>query len=105
MMKVVQKTSLFLVLILMTTMTAFAETQTYKLQVDGLACPFCAFGIEKQLGKINGVDQLDTDVKAGVVLLIMKDGVLLDEVAAKQAVEKAGFTLRGLEHVQPSPQN
>ena len=104
-MKRILKTSLPLVLILMTTMTVFAENQTYKLHVDGLACPFCAFGIEKQLSKIDGVEHLDTDVKAGVVLLTMKDGALLDKAKAKQAVEKAGFTLRGLERTQPSPQN
>ena len=105
MMKKILKTSQPLVLILLTTITAFAETQIYKLQVDGSACPFCAFRIEKQLSKIGGVDQLDTDIKAGVILLTMKDGVLLDETAAKQAVEKTGFTLRGLERTQPSPQN
>jgi mercuric ion binding protein len=105
MMKKILKTSLPLALILITSMTTFADTLTYKLQVDGLACPFCAFGIEKQLGKIDGVDQLDTDIKAGVILLTMKNGVFLDETAAKQAVERAGFTLRGLEHIQSSSQN
>jgi mercuric ion binding protein len=101
--KILQKTALTLVLILFAA-TAFAEPQTYKLQVDGLACPFCAFGIEKKLSEIEGVNQLDTDIKTGVILLTMKDGVLLDETAAKQAVDKAGFTLRGFEQVQTSTQ-
>jgi len=101
--KILQKTGLTLALMLFAS-TAFAEPQTYKLQVDGLACPFCAFGIEKKLSEIEGVDQLDTDIKAGVILLTMKDGVLLDETAAKKAVDQAGFTLRGLEQVQTSTQ-
>jgi len=101
--KILQKTALTLALMLYAA-TAFAEPQTYKLQVDGLACPFCAFGIEKKLSEIEGVNQLDTDIKAGVILLTMKDGVLLDETAAKQAVDQAGFTLRGFEQVQTSTQ-
>lgn len=105
MMKIMSRFGLSLILMLFTAMAALAEAQTYALQVDGLACPFCAFGIEKQLHKIDGVDELDTDIKAGVVLLTMKDGVLLDETAARQAVERAGFTLRGLEQVLPSRQD
>jgi len=101
--KILQKTALTLALMLFAA-TAFAEPQTYKLQIDGLACPFCAFGIEKKLSEIEGVDQLDTDMKGGVILLTMKDGVLLDEIEAKKAVDRAGFTLRGLEQVQTSTQ-
>ena len=101
--KMLQKTGLALALMLFVA-AAFAEPQTYKLQVDGLACPFCAFGIEKKLSEIEGVNQLDTDIKAGVILLTMKDGVNLDETAAKKAVDQAGFTLRGFEQVQTSTQ-
>lgn len=90
---------------LCSTMAAWSEAQTYALQVDGLACPFCAFGIEKQLGKIEGVETLDIDIKAGVVLLTMKDGVPLAETAAQQAVKRAGFTLRGLEQVRDTAQD
>ena len=101
--KILQRTGLILALMLFAA-TAFAEPQIYKLQIDGLACPFCAFGIEKKLSEIKGVDQLETDIKAGVILLTMKDGVLLDETAAKKAVDRAGFTLRGFEQVQTSTQ-
>ena len=101
--KILQRIGLTLALMLFVA-AAFADPQIYKLQVDGLACPFCAFGIEKKLSEIEGVNQLDTDIKTGVILLTMKDGVLLDETAAKQAVDKAGFTLRGFEQVQTSTQ-
>ena len=104
MMKRMQKTGMALAIMLFTTMSALAEPQTYALKVDGLACPFCAFGIEKQLGRIAGVDKLDTDIKAGVVRLTMKDGRLLDEADAKQAVARAGFTLRGLETIKSIPE-
>lgn len=66
----------------------------YTLQVDGLACPFCAYGVEKQLGRIDGVDSVETDIKAGLVVVTMKPGAALDEADAKRAVDAAGFTLR-----------
>ena len=50
--------------------TAFAEERTlYTLQADGLACPFCAYGVEKQLSRIDGVDTVSTDIESGTVHL------------------------------------
>ncbi len=69
----------------------------YTLQIDGLACPFCAYGIEKQLGAIEGVETVETDIKSGTVTVTMQEGASLDEGAANGAVEAAGFTLRGFE--------
>ncbi len=67
----------------------------YELQVDGLSCPFCAYGIEKRLTQIEGVQSLQTDISGGVVVVTMRPDASLDEDEARQAVEKAGFTLRG----------
>lgn len=66
----------------------------YTLQVDGLACPFCAYGIEKQLGKLEGVEAVETDVKSGTVTITMEEGATLDEADAERAVDRAGFTMR-----------
>ncbi len=66
----------------------------YELGVDGLACPFCAYGIEKKLSAIKGVENLDIDIKDGVVVVHMADGATLDEAEAKRAVTAAGFSLR-----------
>ncbi len=66
----------------------------YTLYADGLACPFCAYGIEKQLIAIEGVETVETDLKAGTVTITMHDGAPLDEPVARKAVEAAGFTLR-----------
>lgn len=72
-----------------------AEDQAvYALQADGLACPFCAYGIEKQLTRIDGVESVETDIKSGTVVITMKPGATLTEADAKRAVEAAGFTMR-----------
>jgi len=74
---------------------AAAEDQAvYTVQADGLACPFCAYGIERQLTRIDGVESVETDIKSGTVVIMMKPGVTLEEADAKRAVETAGFTMR-----------
>ncbi len=69
----------------------------YTVEVDGLACPFCAYGIEKRLLAIEGVQTVETDIKSGAVIVTMQPGSTLDEDAARKAVEAAGFTLRGFQ--------
>jgi len=74
---------------------AAAEDQTvYTVQADGLACPFCAYGIEKQLTRIDGVESVETDIKSGTVIITMQPGATPAEADAKRAVEAAGFTMR-----------
>lgn len=70
------------------------EHAVYTLQADGLACPFCAYGIEKQLSRIDGVDAVEIDVKSGTVVMTMQPGATLTEADVERAVEAAGFTLR-----------
>lgn len=70
------------------------DQAVYTLQADGLACPFCAYGIEKQITRIEGVESVETDVKSGTIVITMKPGTTLDEADAKRAVEAAGFTMR-----------
>ena len=73
-----------------------AEPMTYALQVDGLACPFCAYGVEKKLSSIDGVEEINVDIKKGQVIVNMSDGSILSESLAREQVEKAGFTLRSM---------
>ena len=83
--------------------SAQMATQTYRLHVDGLACPFCAYGIEKQLSRIDGVETIDIDIGAGAITLTATDGETLDESTARRAVEAAGFSLRDFERIQQAP--
>lgn len=93
------------VILMLMPMAAMAVPQAYALQVDGLACPFCAYRLEKQLGTIEGIEQIDVDIETGRVTVTMADGAKLDEAKAKQAVEAAGFSLRGFEEAQATTQD
>lgn len=67
--------------------------QQVDLGVQGLACPYCAFGIEKRLLKVEGVEQVEVNVVDNTVQLSMQPDHTLTEDRARQAVEEAGFTL------------
>jgi len=92
--------ALAFVLAVMWASAAWAAGPRYRIEVAGLACPFCAYGIEKELGALEGVDQVETHIKESAVIVTMKDGATLDETTAEQAVDAAGFTLNGFKQVQ-----
>lgn len=83
---------------ILTALPVLADT-TYSMRVDGLACPYCAYGIEKKLKQIEGVDaeSIDVDLKAGVVRVTTADEVELTEERMKRLFNDAGFTYRGME--------
>ena len=67
------------------------------LRVDGLACPFCAYGLEKKLTHLEGVDSLEVRLDGGEVLLFLEPGAALTDEALERAVKDAGFSLRAVE--------
>jgi len=79
-----------------------AADNAYQLKVDGLACPFCAYGVEKQLNRVQGVESIATDIKSGSVTVTMHAGTTLKQSDAARAVDKAGFTLRGFNRKETS---
>ena len=73
----------------------------YALGIDGLSCPFCAYGIEKELASVDGIERIDVDIGEGVITVRMAAGATLDEPTAQRAAENAGFSLRSFEPAAP----
>ncbi len=94
------RASIISLAILLAPLAVNAAPMVYSLQVDGLACPFCAYGIEKKLSSIKGVVKIDVDIKKGQVIVTMTEGANLSEQLAHEKVKDAGFTLRSFAQVQ-----
>jgi copper chaperone CopZ len=75
---------------------AGAEILSADLQVNGLTCPFCAFGIEKKLLDVDGVTSVDVRLDEGLLQLQLAPKNSATTAALEAAVEKAGFQLAGL---------
>ncbi|GIW40339.1 MAG: hypothetical protein KatS3mg076_0916 [Candidatus Binatia bacterium] len=74
------------------------------VQVGGLACPFCAYGLEKHLGRLSGVKRVETEIARGeVVLELEEDKPGPSESEIREAVKRAGFTLLGIRDAKTSP--
>ena len=69
---------------------------TVKIEVDGLSCPFCAYGLEKNLNKVEGVQTIKIDVENAFVLLTISEGKSVDEETIRKSIEDAGFTPRSI---------
>ncbi len=93
-----------LTIILAPPQTALAADTQYELGVDGLACPFCAFGIEKRLNTVEGVTDVQVDLGESVVRVTLREGHTLTEERARQAVEEAGFTLHSYSEAASRPE-
>lgn len=86
--------SLFSALILsLLSLGAIAQTTLYTIRVDGLACPYCAYGIEKKLNEINGIKFLDINLDKGLVT-VKANNVKLEDSQLKKLFEDSGFTYR-----------
>lgn len=73
---------------------ALADMNEYKIRVDGLACPFCAYGLEKKFNKIDGVKFTNMDLDKGIVTVETHD-VKLEDEQLKKLFEDSSFTYRG----------
>ncbi len=101
----VLRTTAFALSLFLLPVIAFAAPTQYQLRVDGLACPFCAYGIEKELNRTDGVESIRIDINAGVVMVTMAEGGTMTEAQASRIVEDAGFTLGGFEEVKAQASN
>ncbi len=87
--------------LLLLTQTAIAQSfessaERITLRVDGLSCPFCAYGLEKKLKSFQGVSNLDIKVNDGLAAMDVRSGTMLTDDQLKKAVRDAGFTLRSI---------
>lgn len=73
------------------------KTIYIKIQVDGLSCPFCAYGLEKKLKELESARDIHIDVKEGYATLNVLKENQPGEDELKEIVKKAGFTARSIE--------
>jgi len=74
--------------------TALAAGTQYQMRVDGLACPYCAYGIEKKLNAIDGVEKIDIDLEKGLVIVNVAEGIKISDEQMTRLFDDAGFTYR-----------
>ena len=89
-MKPMMKT--FIILLSIGFSTSLAQSNEVKIRVDGLSCPFCAYGLEKKLNDLDGVEIINIDFEEGLVLMKVTDPGKISEEAIRAKIVEAGFT-------------
>lgn len=92
--------------LLMLGLTALVATsaqgqEKIVVRVDGLSCPFCALGLEKNLKKIKGVTDVTIKLEEGIATLETKQGANPSDEEIKKQVKGAGFTPREIKRESP----
>lgn len=97
----VKKFIVLMIIGLIGSAAAVADGTRYQMRVDGLACPYCAYGVEKNLKKIDGVEKIEVDLNNGLVTVDVASGVTLTDAQMAKLFTDAGFTYRSMLTVPP----
>jgi len=64
----------------------------YEVKVDGLGCPFCAFGLEKKFKEFKGLKNVKIDMETGVFTFTLPSSTPLSISDIENQVDQAGYT-------------
>jgi copper chaperone CopZ len=89
-----KKTTILFVLVLMGATGVYAQQtfDKFEVQVDGLGCPFCAYGLEKKFKEFKGIREVKIDIGTGNFSFAFPSEKSLDLKAVEEQVKKAGYT-------------
>jgi len=89
----IKKIALALVAVLVASGPVLADPHAVlEIDIQGMTCPFCAYGITKNLIKLPGVDEAEVSLKAKKARVVMKSGQSPDEPRIREVIIDAGFT-------------
>lgn len=87
-----------IILIVLVIFMAVPEIQAQKsfdqfeVQVDGLGCPFCAYGLEKKFKEFKGIKKVKIDIETGDFSFAYPTEKALTIEDVEQQVHKAGYS-------------
>ena len=64
----------------------------FTVQVEGLGCPFCAYGLEKKFKEFKGIKKVKIEMETGIMNFEYPTDKKLSIEQIERQVEKAGYT-------------
>ncbi len=65
--------------------------------VEGMQCPFCAYGIRKHLAKLPGVRKVEVELARNQAIVTFAPDAKVGEKDIQKAIRNAGFTAGKIE--------
>jgi len=84
--------SLIVTLMMVSATVAQEGRDKFMVQVDGLGCPFCAYGLEKKFKEFKGIKNVKIDIETGDFSFTYPAEKALTLIDVEKQVEKAGYT-------------
>jgi copper chaperone CopZ len=75
-----------------------SETIYMKIYVDGMACPFCAYGLEKQIKKTIKAKEFNVSINEGFITIAVPKDKKPSEEELKELIKDAGFKMGKIEY-------
>ncbi|MFQ5529911.1 MAG: heavy-metal-associated domain-containing protein [Gemmatimonadota bacterium] len=67
------------------------EPRQIQVTILGMSCPFCAYGVQQKLKKLEGVKELTVELKTGLATLTLEEDADISNEQLLETVEDAGF--------------
>ncbi len=68
------------------------DKDQFSVKVDGLGCPFCAYGLEKKFKELKGIKKVAIEMETGMMTFEYPTDKSLSIERVAQQVEAAGYT-------------
>ena len=81
-------------------MLLLASNVRVEIRIDGLSCPFCAYGLEKKLNQLEGIEGLKIDVEKGLIIFTLPEKTKVGKQAIEKIIIDAGFTPRDVQIIK-----
>lgn len=72
-------------------------TKQAVVTVQGMQCPFCAYGIKKHLAKLPGAQKVEVELAKNQAIVTFADDEKVGDKEIQQAIRNAGFTAGKIE--------
>lgn len=80
-----------------------AGSKQAVISVQGMQCPFCAYGIRKHLAKLPGARQVEVELAKNLAIVTFDADAKVGDDEIRRAVRKAGFTAGTIEWRPAAP--
>ena len=67
------------------------EPRQIQVTILGMSCPFCAYGVEQKLKRLDGVEDLEVVLSTGLATLTLEEEADLSNELLLETVKVAGF--------------
>ena len=67
------------------------DPRQIEVTIFGMACPFCAYGVEQKLKKLDGVVDLEVVLETGIATLALEEHADVSNELLQKTVKDAGF--------------